>query len=132
VELTVQRKIFTTKSTIGELYIDGVFECYILEDTVRGPGVKVPGQTAIPAGTYEVVIDMSNHFKRMMPHLLDVPMFEGIRMHWGNKSEDTEGCLLMGKTEGKDFIGHSVEEFNQFFPKLEEGLKDGKVYITIG
>jgi len=73
-KLEVKRKIFTDKSTIGELYIDGVFECYTLEDTVR-QGPKVFGKTAIPTGTYKVIVNMSNRFKRLLPLLVNVPEF---------------------------------------------------------
>jgi Family of unknown function (DUF5675) len=130
-DLKVTRKVYTPHSTIGELYIDGQFECYTLEDTVRGPGIKIPGATAIPIGRYQVLIDYSNRFQRNMPHVLDVPGFDGIRIHSGNTDKDTEGCILLGKTEGNDFIGHSKEEFDQFFAKLEDGLMQGKVYIEV-
>ena len=117
--LVVTRKIFDDVSTIGELSINGVFECYTLEDTVRALGVKVDGKTAIPLGIYKVILDMSTRFKRIMPHVLDVLGFEGIRIHCGNTDADTEGCLLVGRTEGKDFIGHSKEEFDALFLKLQ-------------
>lgn len=118
-ELLLQRMWETNDSTIGELYIDGVFECYVLEDVVRAPGVKVDNATAIPAGTYKVVIDMSTRFGRLMPHILDVPMFEGIRIHSGNVSADTEGCLLVGKVKGQDDVEQSKVAFEAFFPKLQ-------------
>src|SRR5689334_1352299 len=89
--LQLLRQQFTTDSTIGSLYIDGEFECFTLEDTVRAPGIKIAGATAIPSGTYEVTIDLSARFGRMMPHVLDVPMFKGIRIHPGNTAKDTEG-----------------------------------------
>lgn len=130
-QLKLNRKELTSKSTIGELLINDEFFCYVLEDVVRAPGVKVKGQTAIPVGTYEVVIDMSARFKKLMPHILDVPMFEGIRIHSGNKAEDTEGCLLLGISKSVDFVGRSKEAFDLFFHKLVEGLKEGKVFITI-
>lgn len=117
--LVVTRKIFDDVSTLGELTINGVFECYTLEDTVRALGVKVDGKTAIPLGTYQVVLDMSTRFGRIMPHVLDVPGFDGIRIHIGNTDADTEGCLLVGRTEGSDFIGHSKEEFEALFTKLQ-------------
>jgi len=130
-ELKVNRTDFTPKSTIGDLLIDDQWECHTLEDAVRGPGIKIPGQTAISQGRYEIIIDRSMRFKRMMPHILNVPMFEGIRIHAGNIAENTEGCLLLGQTKAVDFIGRSVAAFNAFFPKLQEGLKDGKVFIDI-
>jgi hypothetical protein len=91
----------------------------VCEDVVRAPGVKVDGQTAIPAGEYKVVIDMSTRFKRLMPHLLDVPMFTGIRIHAGNVSADTEGCLLLGRKRGENDVEESKLAFDAFFPKLQ-------------
>lgn len=72
-KLTLKRKWFTDKSTIGELYIEDVYECFTLEDVYRAEGDKVYGETAIPNGRYIVVVDWSTHFKRFMPHLLNVP-----------------------------------------------------------
>jgi hypothetical protein len=129
-KLTLKRLVFTGKSTIGELSIDGEFFCNTLEDTVR-EGPKVYGKTAIPAGTYEVVIDFSNRFKKKMPHILNVPGFAGIRIHTGNKAQDTEGCILLGLTKGEDCIGRSRDAYGKFFYLLEAGLEQGKVFIEI-
>jgi len=129
--LKLIRQIFTSKSTIGSLFIDDKFECYTLEDVVRAPGIKIPGVTAIPYGIYEVIIDYSNRFARNMPHVLNVPMFEGIRIHSGNTASDTEGCILLGTTTGKDIIYESKAAFVKFYLKLEEGLKHGEVRIEI-
>jgi hypothetical protein len=128
-KLLLKRLHKTDKSTIGELSIDGKFECYTLEDVERKE--KVFGKTAIPKGTYEVVMTMSNRFKKRMPLLLNVPGYEGVRIHSGNKPEDTEGCLLLGKTRGVDVIGDSRKAIADFYPKLEAALKVGKVTITI-
>jgi hypothetical protein len=127
--LKLIRQIFTDKSTIGSLYIDDQFECYTLEDVVRPPGIKIPGATAIPYGNYEVIIDYSNRFARNMPHVLCVPMFERIRIHSGNTSADTEGCILLGTTKGTDIIYESRNAFIKFYSRLEEGLKAGEVRI---
>lgn len=128
-KLLLKRLHKTDKSTIGELSINGKFEAYTLEDVERKD--KVFGKTAIPKGTYEVVMTMSNRFKKMMPLLLNVPNFDGVRVHAGNKPEDTEGCLLLGTTRGQDFIGGSRDAIAKFYPKLEAALKVGKVTITI-
>ena len=130
-EIKIIREEFTKRSTIGSLYIDTDFFCFTLEDAVRGPGIKIPGQTAIPEGRYAVIIDRSVRFKRMMPHILNVPMFEGIRIHQGNFPGDVEGCLAVGQIKKVDYVGQSIAAFNAFFPKLQEGLKAGKVFITI-
>lgn len=129
--LRLVRKEFTTNSTIGDLYIDDQWFCYTLEDVVRESGVKVAGKTAIPAGIYQVVIDQSVRFKMDMPHILNVPGFEGIRIHAGNTAKDTEGCPLIGMVKDKDFVGTSKVAFNSFMLKLEDGLRNGKVFITI-
>ena len=133
-EILITRREFTQSSTIGIMFLNDspqIF-CYTLEDTVRGVGIKIPGKTAISAGRYEVIVDFSNRFQRMMPHVLNVPNFEGIRIHWGNTDKDTEGCILLGMTKSEGFIGQSKIAFEKFFPLLEEALKIGKVFITIG
>lgn len=103
-------------STIGKLYVDGVFECFTLEDVVRP--VKIPKITAIPAGTYKVIINLSNRFKRLLPLILNVLNYDGVRFHPGNKSVDTDGCILVGTTAGVDWVGNSVKAFDKLFAKM--------------
>lgn len=128
-KILLKRLHKTDKSTIGELYVDGKLECYTLEDVERQE--KVFGKTAIPKGTYEVIMTMSNRFKKMMPLLLNVEGFTGVRIHSGNKAEDTEGCILLGQTRSIDFIGNSRKAIEKFYPKIKNALKQGKVTITI-
>lgn len=93
------------EATLGEMTVDGKFECFTLEDQDRkleAGGVKVPAKTAIPRGIYRVVIDWSRRFERDMMHVLNVPGFSGIRIHAGNTVEDTEGCILVGGRKGRD------------------------------
>ncbi len=132
-ELTLKRRWFTDKSTIGELYIEDERECFTLEDTYRAEGDKVNGETAIPNGRYRVVIDWSKHFKRFMPHLLNVPGFEGVRIHSGNnKQEDTEGCILLGSNRGRDYVWESIKAYSHFIKQLEHALKaEEDVFINI-
>jgi len=141
-ELYLQREIFTDKSTIGTLFIDGVRECYILEDCDRGltelmqiseiEKLKVYGETCIPYGRYEVVVTMSNRFKRELPLLLDVKGYTGIRIHVGNSDLDSHGCLLPCKQIVKDKGLQSTPAFNQLFEKIKTAKSRGqKVYITI-
>ena len=119
-KLTLKRFEFGKTYTIGKLYVNGTYYCYTLEDVVRPKGEKVNGQTAIPTGTYSVIIDMSNRFKCKLPHILNVPGFEGVRIHKGNTSADTEGCILVGTTwAGKDFIGNSKFAFDPLFEKMK-------------
>ena len=118
--IEVKRFEFKDTYTIGKMYVDGVYECYTLEDVVR-KGAKVYGQTAIPTGTYNLIINHSNRFNRDLPLLENVPNFTGVRIHAGNTSAHTEGCILVGTTwSGKDFIGNSRVAFNKLFEKLKK------------
>lgn len=117
-EIEVKRLYKTKISTIGELRINGIFECYTLEDAERK--VKVPCETAIPIGKYDVEITMSNRMKRLLPLLKDVPGFTGIRIHSGNSNHDTDGCILVGTTKGKNYIGNSRLAFNRLFKKMQQ------------
>lgn len=95
-------------------------------------GPKVMHETAIPAGTYKVAVSFSRRFKRDLPILLDVPGFEGIRIHPGNTAEDTSGCILVGTTKSADFIGNSVLAFNGLYAEiLSAWIKKEEIYITV-
>lgn len=132
-KLTLIRRWFTPRSTIGDLVIEGglVRLAYTLEDPVR-QGPKIPGQTAIPAGRYQVVITESRRFKRPLPLLLDVPGFVGIRIHPGNTCEDTEGCILVGQTMAPDRVLRSRAAFAPLFTSMRESIDVGApVWLTI-
>lgn len=129
-KLKLVRTDLTENSTIGELYIDGQFECYILEDTVRNE--KIAGKTAIPYGTYDVAITYSPRFTRYLPLLLNVPNYSGIRIHKGNYPKDTEGCLLPGRKKSKDAVLESALAFDRLYPKLVYANQHGdKITIEI-
>jgi hypothetical protein len=128
-EILLRRYIFTDVSTIGDLIINDDWFCFTLEDPVRP--VKIAGETAIPMGQYEVIVNFSNRFQRMMPLLLNVPHYEGVRIHPGNSASDTEGCILLGENKGVDVVSNSRAAFNDFFTLLTEALKTAKVWITI-
>jgi len=129
-ELLLKRNKSSSQSTIGELLINDKHECFTLEDIVRP--VKIKNETAIPAGSYNVLITHSERFGRDMPLLENVPGYEGVRIHWGNTAKDTEGCILVGTTKDTDFIGHSRDEFASLFDKLKTAIGKGeKVTITI-
>jgi hypothetical protein len=141
-ELQLKREIFTDISTIGTLTIDGKFECYILEDKDRGINntltleqilrVKVYGKTAIPYGRYEVDWTMSARFKKMMPILLNVIGWSGIRIHSGNSELDSLGCLLCGTRKITNRITESTIATNKLYAKIEAAKKQGqRIYITI-
>jgi hypothetical protein len=119
--------------TIGFLNVDDRFFCYTLEDKVRPPGEKVPGQTAIPYGRYRVELTPSTRFKRVMPLLLSVPNFTGVRIHAGNTTEDTEGCILVGdELDSTDPVkgpvlkaGTSRPAFDRLFVALDLAREQG-------
>nr|WP_298656335.1 DUF5675 family protein [uncultured Flavobacterium sp.] len=117
--LRLKRTDFTDVSTIGELSIDGTFFCYVLEDKDRGllqsdllgaiKLKKLYGITAIPKGTYKVKLSMSNRFKRLLPEILDVKGFEGVRIHRGNTATDSLGCLILGFKKAKNSVFESTK-----------------------
>lgn len=121
----IRREIYTGKSTIGRLFVNGKFECYTLEDCARAPGTKVPGATCIPAGNYSLTVNYSSRFKKMLPQLLAVPGFEGIRIHAGNTDADTEGCILVGQTWAENFVGKSRAAFSKLFARLQADITEG-------
>jgi len=110
-KVTIKRIRNNDECCIGELYIDDKFFCNTLEDTVRNE--KIYGQTAIPAGNYKIFLDFSPRFKTNLPHILkengnELDTFNGVRIHSGNTSKDTEGCILVGEWDKKDnFISNS-------------------------
>lgn len=129
-ELKLTRKWFSARETIGELSAEGLVLCYTLEDVVRPKGEKVYGSTAIPAGRYQVKVTMSARFKKELPILLDVPMFEGIRIHGGNTYKDTEGCILVGATREANAIRGSAKPLEM----LTDVIKSASVpvWLTVG
>lgn len=127
-KLKVKRDLLNDSYTLGKLYIDDTFFCYTIEDTVRPINEKIFGKTAIPIGDYKVIISMSNRFKKLMPEVLNVPNFSGIRIHSGNTSEDTEGCIIVGTVRTANGVGLS----RQCFTKLMEKLKNqSNINLTI-
>jgi hypothetical protein len=122
INLEVFRREYDDDRTVGDLYISegdkpaarGAWFCHTLEDKVRAVGVKVYGDTAIPAGDYEVVLDKSPTFRRVLPRLLLVEGFEGVRIHGGNRPKDTLGCILVAfhkaEENGKTIIYNSAEK----------------------
>lgn len=134
-KLRSTRKFFTNKSTVSELFVNDKFECFILEDVDRKletGGRKIPGETCIPRGTYQIVVTHSARFGRLLPLLLNVPLFEGIRIHTGNKAANTEGCLLPGTTHTLDWVGNSTEAWANLFDKILACHNRGEeMWITI-
>lgn len=147
-ELKIERKILTDNCTIGKLYIDNKYFCDTLEDKVRdsnksgqfdGSEKKIHGQTAIPYGTYKVVMNIvSPKFKDRpwakpyggkLPRLLNVPSFDGVLIHVGNTVKDTLGCILVGKHNGGETISQSTYTFNQLMSILTKTKES--ISITI-
>ena len=104
--LLLHRQPTRDGTTLGVLSIDGVRCCETLEDAVRTDG-KVYGETAIPFGRYRVMLTQSMRFRTMLPLVLDVPGFSGIRIHAGNSQRDTEGCILVGQYHTGVNLEHS-------------------------
>lgn len=132
--ITVQRQHFFPNAIIGDLSVNGAHQCFTLELPLESDGLQnVQGKTAIPAGAYDLTIDFSNRFSRLMPHVLDVPGRSGIRIHYGNSDVNTEGCLLVGSTaEPPDWVGDSRLAFDAFFNLLSDALTQGEqARITI-
>ena len=134
--IKVIRSVFTPTATLGKMFIDDAFFAYTLEDTDRNMNgdcsKKVQNKTAIDLGTYEVILSFSNRFKRVMPLLLKVPCFDGIRIHGGNTSDDTEGCILIGASSNMaDRIWNCAGMVNDIIQKLTDASATGKVFIEI-
>lgn len=122
--ILLERTWCGAKCTIGMLSIGGAYECFSLEDVVRAE--KIAGETAIPAGTYNVVITPSNRFKRDLPLIENVPGFSGVRIHPGNTAADTEGCILVGLAKGKDYVSESRKAFEALYQKIKAALDRGE------
>lgn len=139
-KLTLKRIALRPTYTIGKLYIDDVYFCDTIEDTVRDLNKngkfdngekKVHSKTAIPYGTYEIKWTYSPRFKKYTPQLMNVPSFEGIRIHAGNTSADTEGCLILGKNKQVGKVLNSRATINKFYPIIKDACSSGKVTIEI-
>jgi hypothetical protein len=111
------RKYFTEYSTIGELFLDNQFVCFVLEDKDRMldngwdldriTREKVHGRTAIPTGEYKIEWTFSDRFQKAMPILLNVKGYAGVRIHSGNTPEHTLGCLIPGMKMSTDNVSES-------------------------
>lgn len=133
----------------GKLYIDGIYQCDVIEDVDRGltnemsvteiQSKKVYGETAIPKGTYQITLDVvSPKFKDRswatfcegkLPRLLDVPGFEGVLIHTGNEASNSLGCLLVGQKTKDGWISNSTQTFKDLYYKLKQATD--QITITI-
>lgn len=130
-KLVLERLQLDSDVTIGSLTVDGDWECWTLEDTVRAPGVKVPAETAIPYGTYLVTVTWSLRFRQRMPLLHDVPMFTGVRIHSGNNKDHTEGCILVGVNRLGKSLGSSRIAYKPLLTKIDAAIARGET-VTLG
>lgn len=130
-KLKLIRKYKCPEYTIGHLYINDKYFCDTLEDTVRQLDSiedKIKHKTAISAGVYKVVVTMSPKFKRLLPLLLNVPFFTGIRIHRGTKAEHTSGCVLIGENKIKGGLINS-KYYEEKLVELMEGEDDIEIEI---
>jgi hypothetical protein len=144
-KLLLLRYSDNNESTQGLLFIDGIFQCYTLEDEYRAK--KKWGETRIPKGNYRILLRKSglthNKYKKRFPemhkgtlHLQDVPGFEYILIHIGNKDEDTAGCILVGDTvnnnqSGKGFLKNSTDAYKKIYPLIANAIETDKVTIRV-
>lgn len=117
------------KYTLGRMYLDNVFFCHTCEDEDRflegQVTEKVYGATAIPRGRYKVETSYSNRFCRVLPIVLDVPGFTGIRLHGGNRAEDSDGCLLVGQVRTSSGIAQCATTVQRVIDQIEDAADLG-------
>lgn len=139
-ELLLKRHSFKSTYTIGKLFVNSKYFCDVIEDTVRdlnmdgdlddsGEG-KIYGKTAIPYGRYEVQVTMSTRFKKLLPILIGVKGFEGIRIHSGNTEQDSLGCLIVGENKEVGKVLNSRVTMDKLMKEFESHKME-KHYITI-
>ena len=130
--ISVVRTTLGDKFTHGILTLQDGWSCHTLEDKVRPFGEKVFGETAIPKGKYKLVLTMSARFKEVLPLLIAVPGFEGVRIHAGNTVADTHGCLLVGATaDGVGTISKSRAAMGELMNRLTPMCDEGEVWLSI-
>ena len=133
-ELLLQRIAKKSDYTVGRLFVDGKWFSDTLEDRVRDltKERKVPGETAIPAGRYRVIVNVSPKFGRELPRLLDVPGFEGILIHKGNSARDSAGCVLLGENKEKGRVVNSTPYEVRLTKLIKDAIEKGEeVWITV-
>jgi len=135
-KITVKREFFSDTETLGTMFINDKFFCYTLEDYDRKlkqnqssteiAHKKIYGKTAIASGDYRVILSISNRFKRLMPEVLNVKGFSGIRIHGGNTHLNTDGCILVAKNRYLD----KVSPFGKIKNWIQ-GTMEGQLTRTI-
>lgn len=141
-ELKLNRIFLGKNYTIGKLYVNGVYLCDTLEDVNRDLNKdgdlddrgesKIKHETCIPFGRYEITVNMSSRFNRLLPRLLNVPNFDGILIHNGVTKENTSGCILVGENKAIGKLLNSTHYMNKLTNiLLDEQNKGLKSYIKI-
>lgn len=141
-EITLDRAWKKDGYTISRLFINGERICEALEDTDRGlkqsmsleeiKKLKIYGKTAIPSGRYKVVMSYSPKFKKVLPEVLDVKGYSGIRIHRGNTAKDTLGCVLPGLNQRKGTVLYSTKWTNVIISEISSAIKRGEeVWLNI-
>ena len=141
-EIKLIRKYYQAKYTIGRLYVNNRF----FSDCLEPPSLhltkrsalgtiliaKYKGYRAIPTGRYRILITRSRRFGRWLPLLLNVKGFEGIRIHAGNKPEDTRGCILLGFNRRKGYVLDSTRCVLTLVKMMTEAIAKGeKVFVEV-
>lgn len=134
-KLKLVRRYLGPEYTIGSLFIDEKYFCDTIEDKVRDYNkdgdlldageTKIFGETAIPYGTYQVDLTMSPKFKRVLPLVMGVRHFTGIRIHRGNTAGDSHGCILPGLNKKKGQVINSTSYEMKIIEKMLFALKNG-------
>lgn len=120
---------------LGKVYANGLYFSESCEDQDRQlekGGVKVKTRTAIPRGAYQLTTSFSMRFKKELPDVKDVPQFAGVRIHGGNRAEDSEGCILIGRVRTSSGIAQcaaTVERMINMINTTEEN--GGKCWLEV-
>lgn len=141
-EIKLIRKYYQAKYTIGRLYVNNRFfsDCleppslHLTERSALGTILiaKYKGYRAIPTGRYRILITRSRRFGRWLPLLMNVKGFEGIRIHPGNKPEDTRGCILLGFNHRKGYVLDSTRCVLTLIKMMTEAIAKGeKVFVEV-
>ena len=149
-KLKVNRRWKKDTYVIGDLYCNGIRLFNTLEDTDRGlnssmpVGIinqkKIPGKTAIPTGTYTVVLSYSPKFSNkswskkyggLVPEIKDVKGYSGIRIHPGNSDKDVEGCIAIGENKAVGKVLNSTKCYYELMDKYLVPAWSAKEEITI-
>ena len=140
-KLELKRIALKPNYTIGKLFINGTYYCDTIEDKVIDLNkngkfddglTKVMHQTAIPYGTFKVVVNHSPKFNRELPRLLDVPYFEGILIHNGNDQNSSSGCIIVGENKTVGKVTNSTFYMNNLTARIKDAQNKGEtITITI-